>query len=42
MIITAQEFLDAGLPIAYDIPANEIDFAIKTVEQYMLLSLIHI
>lgn len=41
MIITAQEFLDAGLPVAYDIPVNEIDFAIRTVEQYMLRPIFH-
>lgn len=33
MIITAQYFMDCGLPVASDISEAEIDMSIKTVEQ---------
>lgn len=36
MLITNQEFLDSGLRVSNDISSTEIEFAIKTVEQFYL------
>lgn len=33
MIITASEFFNSGMPVSTDITENEIEMAIKTVEQ---------
>lgn len=36
MLITFQEFIDSGIRISNDISQSEIEFAIKTVEQFYL------
>lgn len=38
MIITANDFINSGLPTSTDITTSEIDFAIKNIELYMVKS----
>lgn len=36
MLITANQFLDSGLRVSNDISTSEVEFAIRTVEQFYL------